>query len=55
LEVYSFGDKEENVMGENKNILKIVVVGGVAGGASFSARARRMSEAAEIIMLDRGS
>ncbi len=33
---------------------KIVIVGGVAGGASAAARARRMSETAEIIMLERG-
>ncbi|TCI05612.1 CoA-disulfide reductase [Corallincola luteus] len=34
---------------------RIVIVGGVAGGASAAARARRMSEDAEIIMLDRGA
>lgn len=34
---------------------KILVVGGVAGGASFAARARRVSEGSEIIMFDRGS
>lgn len=33
---------------------KILIVGGVAGGASCAARARRLSEAAEIIMFDRG-
>lgn len=33
---------------------RIVVVGGVAGGASCAARARRLSETAEIIMFDRG-
>ncbi|MDN5370332.1 MAG: hypothetical protein PWP74_1640, partial [Shewanella sp.] len=33
---------------------KIVIVGGVAGGASAAARARRMSESAQIIMLERG-
>lgn len=33
---------------------KIVIVGGVAGGASAAARARRVSETAEIIMLERG-
>ena len=33
---------------------KIIVIGGVAGGASFAARARRVSEDSEIIMLDRG-
>lgn len=34
---------------------KIVIVGGVAGGASAAARARRLSEDAEIIMFERGS
>ncbi|MGY5451617.1 FAD-dependent oxidoreductase [Agarivorans sp. MS3-6] len=33
---------------------KIVIVGGVAGGASAAARARRLSETAEIVMLERG-
>ena len=32
----------------------IVVVGGVAGGASFAARARRLDESATIVMLERG-
>ena len=34
--------------------LRILIVGGVAGGASCAARARRLSESAEIIMFDRG-
>ena len=34
--------------------MKIVIVGGVAGGASTAARLRRMDETAEIIMLERG-
>ena len=33
---------------------KILIAGGVAGGASCAARARRLSETAEIIMFDRG-
>ena len=33
---------------------KIVIIGGVAGGASAAARARRLSETAEIIMFERG-
>ena len=33
---------------------KIVVVGGVAGGASVVARLRRLSEEDEIIMVERG-
>ncbi|MFK8111573.1 MAG: FAD/NAD(P)-binding oxidoreductase, partial [Rubripirellula sp.] len=34
--------------------MKIVVVGGVAGGASAAARARRLDESAEIVVLERG-
>jgi NADPH-dependent 2,4-dienoyl-CoA reductase/sulfur reductase-like enzyme/rhodanese-related sulfurtransferase len=33
---------------------RILIVGGVAGGASCAARARRLSEKAEILMFDRG-
>lgn len=33
---------------------KIVIIGGVAGGASAAARARRLSEAADIILLQSG-
>lgn len=35
--------------------MKIVIVGGVAGGASAAARARRLDEHAEIIIFERGS
>ena len=34
--------------------MKIVIVGGVAGGASAAARARRLSEDAQIIVFERG-
>jgi NADPH-dependent 2,4-dienoyl-CoA reductase/sulfur reductase-like enzyme/peroxiredoxin family protein/TusA-related sulfurtransferase/rhodanese-related sulfurtransferase len=34
--------------------MKILIVGGVAGGASAAARARRLSETAEIILFERG-
>jgi NADPH-dependent 2,4-dienoyl-CoA reductase/sulfur reductase-like enzyme/peroxiredoxin family protein/rhodanese-related sulfurtransferase/TusA-related sulfurtransferase len=34
--------------------MKLVVVGGVAGGASAAARARRLDEKAEIVLLERG-
>ena len=34
--------------------LKIVIVGGVAGGASAAAKARRVNESAEITMFERG-
>lgn len=35
--------------------IKVVIVGGVAGGASAAVRARRLSETAEIILLERGA
>ena len=35
--------------------MKLVIVGGVAGGASAAARARRISETAEIIVFERDS
>lgn len=34
--------------------MKLVIVGGVAGGASCAARTRRLDESAEIVLLDRG-
>lgn len=34
--------------------MKIVIVGGVAGGASAATRARRLSEEAEIVLVERG-
>ena len=33
---------------------RIVIVGGVAGGATAAARARRLSEAADITLIERG-
>ena len=33
---------------------RVLIVGGVAGGASCAARARRVSETAEIVMFERG-
>jgi len=40
---------------ESRNMTRtIVVVGGVAGGASFAARARRLDESVTIVMLERG-
>src|ERR1035438_5404210 len=33
---------------------RVVIVGGVAGGATCAARLRRMDENAEIVVLDRG-
>src|SRR5262252_5723652 len=34
--------------------MKLLIVGGVAGGASAAARARRLSEDAQIILFERG-
>lgn len=34
--------------------MKVVVIGGVAGGASAAARIRRLDEQAEIVMFERG-
>lgn len=34
--------------------MKLVIVGGVAGGASAAARARRLSEDAEVVVIERG-
>jgi NADPH-dependent 2,4-dienoyl-CoA reductase/sulfur reductase-like enzyme/rhodanese-related sulfurtransferase len=34
--------------------MKLVIVGGVAGGASAAARARRLSETADVVLLERG-
>lgn len=35
--------------------MKVVIIGGVAGGATTAARLRRLDEKAEIIMIDRGN
>ncbi|MFQ3651487.1 MAG: FAD-dependent oxidoreductase, partial [Gemmataceae bacterium] len=34
--------------------MKLIIVGGVAGGASAAARARRLNESAEILLIERG-
>ena len=34
--------------------MKVIIVGGVAGGASCAARLRRLDEKAEILMVERG-
>lgn len=39
---------------EEKNRMKVVIVGGVAGGASTAARLRRNHELAEIVLLEKG-
>lgn len=35
--------------------MKVIIIGGVAGGASAAARLRQLDEKAEIIMLERGA
>ncbi len=35
--------------------MKVIIVGGVAGGASCAARLRRLDEKAEILMVERGA
>ena len=35
--------------------MKVVVVGGVAGGMSAAARIRRLNEDAEVVVLERGA
>ena len=39
---------------ERKQAMKVIIVGGVAGGASCAARLRRLDEKAEIVMVERG-
>lgn len=34
--------------------MKIIIIGGVAGGATTAARIRRMDETSEIILLEKG-
>ncbi len=34
--------------------MKIIILGGVAGGASCAARLRRLNESADILMVERG-
>ncbi len=35
--------------------MKILIVGGVAGGATVAARLRRLDEQAEVILFERGN
>ena len=49
------GTMENNLEGKRQpGKPRILIVGGVAGGASCAARARRMSEKAEIVVFERG-
>jgi len=49
-------DRDTQVTTETaqEDIMKVIIVGGVAGGASCAARLRRLDEKAEILMVERG-
>ena len=38
-----------------ESVMRVVIVGGVAGGAGTAARLRRLDEKAEIILIERGA
>ena len=42
-------------MGKGGVSLKVIIVGGVAGGATTAARLRRLNEKVEIILIERGN
>lgn len=42
-------------MAEQNEKLRVVVVGGVAGGASAAARVKRLNENADVVVLEKGS
>jgi flavin-dependent dehydrogenase len=44
----------QNVSSEPRGSRRVLIVGGVAGGASCAARLRRLDESVEIVMFDRG-
>ena len=41
-------------MAEQNEKLRVVVVGGVAGGASAAARVKRLNENADVVVLEKG-
>ena len=45
---------EKSIKGDRVMKKKVLIVGGVAGGASTAARLRRLDEDAEIIMFEKG-
>ena len=54
-ELLSYKIDKTHFIFEEKNMgIKLVIVGGVAGGATAAARARRVSEDAEIVIFERG-
>lgn len=46
--------RQEPWMSNNKGTNRVLIVGGVAGGATCATRVRRLDEAAEIIIFERG-
>ena len=50
----SYGYNKNIKYPEEDSTMKLVVIGGVAGGASAAARVRRLDAQAEIVMLERG-
>ncbi|KAF3034992.1 hypothetical protein E8E12_002604 [Didymella heteroderae] len=48
-------NKQVHDLATRSHVRKIVVVGGVAGGMSFAARARRLSESTSITVFEQGS
>lgn len=49
--IVSFASKLKN----NRRNMKYVIIGGVAGGATAAARLRRVDEASDIVLLEKGS
>ena len=47
-------DTQVTIETAQEDIMKVIIVGGVAGGASCAARLRRLDEKAEILMVERG-
>ncbi len=47
-------NQPQTAVDKKKTIENIVIIGGVAGGASFAARARRLDENARITLIERG-
>ena len=47
--------KKQSLETESERNMRVVIVGGVAGGMSAAARLRRRDEGAEIIVLERGN
>lgn len=48
-------EEQKDAQKENKRPLKVLIIGGVAGGASAAARLRRLKEDAQIILFEKGS